>query len=84
MKRTDVIDKVARNVREQIETLRCDSVIRTISDLQAEIKFDHLELTNEEITLLGEKYLENIQNDLSRFIRFCADNDIDCSRWKSI
>ena len=82
MKRNDVIKKVVQNVKEQLIALQCDSLIKTITDLHAAINFDHLHLTDEETNLLGDNYLEDILDDLSRFKSFCSNNDIDYSQWK--
>lgn len=79
--RGKALNKVADNIKEQVQSYREDYIVKTINDLHDAINFEMISLSEKETKLLGEKYIEDIKSNTERFVRFCQNFDIDISMW---
>lgn len=79
--RGKALNKVADNIKEQVQSYREDYIVKTINDLHDAINFEMISLSEKETKLLEEKYIEDIKSNTKRFVRFCKNFDIDISMW---
>ena len=63
--RGKALNKVADNIKEQVQSYREDYIVKTINDLHDAINFEMISLSEKETKLLGEKYIEDIFTSIS-------------------